>query len=98
MTQTTALKVLKIVGSCAGVLLLGFALYQAALANDLLRNSRSPNAAGGRIIPMTTKGVTVFLTESETRGLTWARGGVYGCGGVVVLCLLAYGALTLRTR
>jgi hypothetical protein len=67
------LKVTKIVGLTAGLILVAAWFGYANIENSFLGNPHAPTPQAGRTVPHVVKGVTVFISDDEQRLLFWLR-------------------------
>jgi hypothetical protein len=92
------LKIKKIIGVCAAVMLIAAWFTYGFLENTYIGYPRTPDQEVGRTIPYAAKGVVVYITASEQQFLSWLKWIEIASGGVAALVLLVHGGDPFRAK
>jgi hypothetical protein len=92
------LKIKKITGLTAGIVLVAAAFVYGNLQNHFLGYPHVPIPQTGQTIPHIVKGVTVFISEGDQLLLTWSRYIGIASAAIMALVLLIHGGDPFRSK
>ena len=92
------LKVKKIVGLSAGLILVVAGFIHAGLQNTYVTYPRTPNQEEGRTVPYKAKGIVVYITEEQEKFLSWLMWIEIGSGMVAALVILVHRGDPFKSR
>lgn len=92
------LKIKKIVGVSAAVVLITAVFAWGILENTYVSYPRSPNPQDGRIVPHEVKGIIVYITESQRDLLFWLKWVGIGSGAIAALVILIHRGDPFRSK
>jgi hypothetical protein len=92
------LKVKKIVGVSAAVVLIVATFAGGILENTYVNYPRSPNPQEGRTVPYAVKGIIVYITEGQLDLLSWLRWIQIASGAIAALVILIHRGDPFRSK
>jgi hypothetical protein len=92
------LKVKKIVGVGAAVVLIAAWFASVILENTYVNYPRSPDPQEGRTVAHEVKGTIVYITERQLELLSWLRWTEIASGAIAVLVILIHRGDPFRSK
>ena len=92
------LKIKKIVGVSAAIVLIVAWLASGLLENTYVNYPRSPNLEEGRTVPYAVKGIVVYITQGQQHLLSWLTWIEIGSGMIAALVILIHRGDPFRSK
>ena len=85
------LKIKKIIGLSAGIILIIAAFYSVGMDNTYIGYPTIPDPETNRTVPYAIRNIVVYITKEDQEFLSWLFWAQVGSGAVFVLILLIHG-------